>query len=838
MNILNELAVKNLKLNKKRTISTLIGIILSVSLICAVAAMGTSFQKTLIQNAINETGYYHIKIDGLKQSDLDNIKNNRDIKDIKTMYNMGYSYLENSTKEDDEYICVYSLRTATLDDLAYKIIEGRKPENETEIVIAKRVNTKAKYKIGDTLELNIGKMTSIDEYGENIIDTTKKKYKIVGIVENKASNYMYFGITTNDKMGEISAYCSLKKPSEYKTSIPEILGISNYESMNQMQSTQKIKYQYTLNSELLRWEAFAFSDSTISMLYSVIGVVIFIIIFTSIYCIRNSFAISITEKTKMYAMLRSIGATKKQIKKSIIFEAIVLGTVGIPIGILSGILAVFILIKIVNVILGDYLLAHVEGIVFYVSTLPIIVSVILGYITIYLSARASAKRASKISPIEGLRSSNDIKIKGKKLKAPKVIAKLFKIGGELAYKNLKRSKKKYRTTVISLTVSICIFITMNSFITNAFDITGNYYEDYEYNIILSSNIKELTDEKITKLKSSPNVQECFILYEAKNNYIKIYDMSKIDTEDTNALSQECYIDEKTKKAVYGEKYAGLEIKALDDETFKKYCNKIGADYEKVKTLGILCDEYQYYSDSSNNMKQTRMYKYKENDTITGKYNDKAISVKVGKISDIKPYGIESAFNYGGYFIVNKDENKDIDFEIDSICIQSNNVENLEDEIKNIDSNIIYTNFDAAAKEQKAMILVINIFLYGFIAVISLIGVTNIFNTITSNMELRQKEFAMLKSIGMTKKEFNNMINLETIFYGTKSLIYGIILGLLGTFALYKAFSVKLDLGMYIPVQPIIISIIFVFVLIFIIMKYSVNKINKQNTIETIRKENI
>ena len=146
--------------------------------------------------------------------------------------------------------------------------------------------------------------------------------------------------------------------------------------------------------------------------------------------------------------------------------------------------------------------------------------------------------------------------------------------------------------------------------------------------------------------------------------------------------------------------------------------------------------------------------------------------------------------------------------------------------------------DSEVKEQRAMILVIKIFLYGFIAVITLIGVTNIFNTITSNMELRQKEFATLKSIGMTKKEFNRMINLETLFYGTKSLIYGIILGLLGTFAMYKSFSLKIDSGVYIPIKPIILSIIFVFILIFIIMRYSISKINKQNIIETIRKENV
>lgn len=851
MNIINKLSIKNLKLNKKRTISTLIGIILSVALICAVASMETSFRKTLVENAINETGYYHIKISGLSEEELENLKNNRDIKDIKVTYNMGTAYLKDNTEKDNPYIYVYSLQNVKLDDLGYELTAGRAPENENEIVIGKRVNTKANYKIGDILELEIGKRKTLDEYEldeknrtdktlEKLVDTTKKTYKVVGIVEHTGTSHMYYGITTNEKKGEINAYCSLKKPAEYKISIPEILKVSDYNLLNEMPEQESTKYNYSLNHELLRWEAFAFSDSTISMLYSVIGVVIFIIVFTSVFCIRNSFAISITEKTKMYAMLRSVGATKKQIRKSVIFEAIVLGTIGIPLGILSGIFAVYVLIKIVNLILGNYLLAHVDGIIFNISIISLLISVVLGYVTIYLSARASSKRASRISPIEGLKNSNDIKIKNKKLKVPKIISKAFKMGGVLAYKNLKRSKKKYRTTVISLAVSIFVFITMNSFITNMFSFTGNYYEDYDYNMILRQNISELSDEKLNKIRSSKNVQQCFILYETANEQnIRIEDLSKINIQDTTDLSQEYYIDEKTNKPVYtGKKYSGLEIRALDSQSFEKYCKKIGVDYEKVRKSGILCDIGEYYNEETNNTKETRRYKYEINDIITGVYDNKDINIKVGAISDIKPYGIEKSFYYGGYLILNKDEYKDLDLSIDSICLQSNNTEELEKEIKQIDSNIIYTNFDEEAKQEKAMILVINIFLYGFIAVITLIGVTNIFNTITSNMELRQKEFAMLKSIGMTKKEFNNMINLETIFYGTKSLIYGILLGLLGTFAIYKAFSVKIDKGMYIPIQPIIISAVFVFILVFIIMKYSLSKINKQNTIETIRKDNI
>ena len=141
-------------------------------------------------------------------------------------------------------------------------------------------------------------------------------------------------------------------------------------------------------------------------------------------------------------------------------------------------------------------------------------------------------------------------------------------------------------------------------------------------------------------------------------------------------------------------------------------------------------------------------------------------------------------------------------------------------------------------QQNRIILVISIFLYGFITVITLIGVTNIFNTITTNMILRSKEFAMLKSIGMTNKEFNRMIRLESIMYGTKSLMIGIPIGLALSYAIYKSVAIKTNYGFMIPWWPIIISIIFVFIIVRITMKYSLDKINKQNIVETIRNDNI
>lgn len=832
MNILNKLSIKNLKLNKKRTISTIIGIVLSVALICAVATMATSFRETLLQGAISKRGYYHIKLSDITENDIKDIKNNRDIKDIKQIQEVGYAELKTSQNKDKPYIHLYSMENSTFEFLKFKLIEGNFPKNENEIIISKHIitNGKSDIKIGDTITLDVGKRISSDNIEldsscsynsehEKIEDSEKHTFKVVGMIERPDYTFENTGdpgytmITTNLNRGKTEAYLSLKKPKEYKSSISELLGV-NYDDLDVIEKNGgETKYKHEINSEILRWEVFAFSDSTVSMLYSVIGVVIFIIIFTSVFCIRNSFAISITEKIKMYGMLSSVGATRKQIKKNVIFEAMALGLIGIPLGILSGLFADFVLLKIVNVLLSDALVGYANGIVFKVSIIPIIISIILGFITIYLSAISSAKKAAKVSPIEQLRNSDEIKIKNKKLKTPKIIEKVFKTGGVLAYKNLKRSKKKYRTTVISIAVSVFIFITMNAFITNMFDLTGQYYEDYDYNFIVESS--KFTDEEINKIVKQESVESYHILYQPKRMY-EIRDLSKIHEYGKELITEE----------LSGEKYCGLYLVALDEASFKEYSKKIGVKFEDVKDTGILCDEYNEYDKETGAVELKRLYKYEKGDTIVGEYNKEELKIKVGDVSKIKPYGLERVFYDGGYLVVNKNEFKNIDFSDDvTITIQSNNTTELQTAIEEKDSSLTIVNLEDVAKEEKSMILVTNIFLYGFIAVITLIGVTNIFNTITSNMELRQKEFAMLKSIGMTKKEFNRMINLETLFYGTKSLLYGIILGLLGTLAMYKAFSVKIDAGMYIPIKPIIISVIFVFILIFIIMRYSISKIN-------------
>lgn len=871
MNLLNKLTVTNLKLNKKRTTVTVIGIILATALITAVAGMVTSFRGTMVNWSRVYDGDYHYEYINVPKDELKYIENNRNVESYFITQDLGYAKLNGSNNEYKPYLYLMAYNSRALEKSGVKLVEGRMPKNDNEIVISEHIikNGKVNYKIGDKLTLDISKRIS-DDYeltqdnsyvkAEEVLEKDfTKSYEIVGIIERPNKNIEphsapgYTVITyldTNNLEGKANIYTRYTKTGlnnryQVTADILEIPGdilkknskeLLSDEEINQL---EKAKYVYQENSGLLSYEALNLSESNLSMIYTLAAIVIGIIIFTSVFCIRNSFAISITEKMKQYGMLASIGATSKQIKKNVLYEALILSAIGIPIGVLSGIFAVFILLKVIGIILKESL----NGLTFLfaVPWSAVALAVVLSLITIFFSARKSAKRAAKVSPIEAIRSNEDIKIKSKKVKSPKIIKKIFGVGGDIAYKNLKRNKKKYRTTVISIVVSVSIFIAMSSFMNYAFKASSIYYKTREYNLVASGD----------------SVQD----------YGKLKEISKFDGIDKFSLLRYATLRVDINNIKYSEKgkkyiidiyeedekpeYVDINIVSLGKEEYSRYIKELGLNEQKVKNKVILIDDMMTYISDENGkgVYQTfRIFEYKAGNQLNTqilnrKGNElKKESIEIAKVADKRPMGIENVYSDSGFIVVSDewmDNHKESISDRLELYVHTNNADRLEENIKNnYKDNISVNNYDQMARQENALWLVIAIFLYGFIAVISLIGITNIFNTITTNMNLRSKEFANLKSIGMTKKEFNRMIRLESIFYGTKSLMIGIPIGIGLSYAIYKAFAEGAEMGFSCPVSGIVISITAVFILIIGIMKYSLNKINKQNIIETIRKDNI
>lgn len=879
MNLLNKLTLKNLKLNKKRTIVTIIGIILSTALLAAVFSMFFSARGSFINFEVRRKGNYHYYFSDVPTSALKTISLNRKLDKIYLVKNIGYSLLTDFSASYKNpykpYFYVKAFAEDSLKNLGVHLVEGRMPENSSEILISSHLNTNAgiKLAIGSKISLHMGNrifdgenLTQNNPYieGEEFLSSgVEKSYTVVGFMERLSmedySSPGYVAVTyldEKDSTENVDVYVRYTKDAlkDHLKITAGILGVdeeafsivhnvnifSSLSEEKQQEYLDKIsdkKYSYDVNSYLVAMETGIIGDSTLQALGVAVLIVVAIIIFTSVFCIKNSFDISITEKIRQYGMLSSIGATKKQIKKNVYYEAFILGIIGIPLGILSGIFASYILI-----IISNYFLSDLFGfdLVFVFSLGSILFAILLGYLTIFLSARKSARKASLVSPISAIRSSNDIKMPAKKMKTPFYIKKLFGIGGDISYKNLKRSKKKYRTTIVSVVICVAIFLALSSFVELAFSTIKVNYQSSDYNLSFSYHNKEEDfQEKIRKIPSWEGIKRISNIFYSSLEF-------KSDRYSKEYMEIHPEIGKETDTDLEDMDY--LRIAIVDFKEFERYAKSLGLSYEQVKTKGILINTIFDYKSSTGGSVQVEIpkFSYQAGDTIKGKvplYDEKRIDfeIEICKVTEKVPFGI-SNYNYDAVLVLSEAYKELItDSTVSNVYIDSSQpnktFEQLEELFK--EENIFINNIAESFQMMNSFYTLIAIFLYGFITVIALIGVTNIFNTITTNMNLRRREFAMLKSIGMTKKEFYRMIRLESFFYGIKSLLIGIPIGCVLSYLIYKALSSgSVIIRYHLPIIAIFISILAVFVLIFVIMRYSIRKINHQNTIETIRNENI
>lgn len=927
MNVLKKLTLKDLKLNIKRTVATIVGIMLSTALVTSVVTMYTSGLSSFEQNQRNTKGNFHLALYNVSNEQINEIKNNREIEQIYFDEQLGYAKLDGIKNADKPYVCIKAMNKESMQNLTVHITEGRLPENENEIVIPTHLKTNGRVdlKVGESITLNVGARVYNDlvldqndplqqsdiyndlqsedekarenaqkalseakeneeaekllESPEKIINTEEKTYKIVGIIERPsvyvepftAPGYTFITYTNLNLNGILENSKNESNESKYKINLyahfnekhiskiyKNIAGVLNvspelYEKSNKENEKLTQEEQEKLSDELSQSEFKEINlneglinslvnplkkASNYKMIIYVAIIICIVIMLASIYCIKNSFDISITEKTKQYGILRSVGATKKQIRKNVFYEATILGIFGIPLGIIFGILATFILLKVSNYYIESFTDQSID-LKLATSFAGIIISAILGIITVYFSAFRSAKKATKVSPIDSIRNNNDVKISSKEVKSPKYIKKFWGIGGEISYKNLKRNKKKYHTTTVSLVVSIILFIASVGFSNIMYEQANYELTLSDYNLSLFTSVEPNNTAKFNKFVNTTKLDniEDYSIRRGVGLYFK------------NAKLNQEFVDF-SNMYVSSETMQYISIITVGNEQYQKYLKKLGLNYDDMKNKAILMDYIRTGHQNENEMKiqykTLHQYNYKVGDEISGTIYESSESYKteIGYITDVRPFGFDGSMEEAILIVSDEEYNKiprGNKAEALNIYYKSNNANKLQDDIDKMlqgEENYGTKNTEEIAKKQRSIVTFVNIFLYGFIVVISLIGITNIFNTITANMELRMPEFAMLKSVGMTKNEFNKMIRLESIFMGTKSLLIGIPIGIIINYLMYFIMADESNIHFRFPFIPILASICIVFILIFAIMRYSISKVNKQNIIETIRNENI
>lgn len=827
-------------------------------------------------------------------------------------------------------------------------LDGRPHSTQKCIVIPRHLKTNGRIdiKVGDEITLDVGKRYDSNTEGvisencayeneaETLTDTVTKHYKVVGIMERpgygmedySAAGYTF--VTYSDELAAIDngtkseaseADTTLTVYSRYtkkalrnKDAVTaDIIGVdeklfakannssvemSAEESDRFLKEMENAKYDIYMNGYLISYECVFPIDGTFKALFTVATVVALIIILTSVYCIKNSFNISITEKIRQYGMLASVGATRRQIKSSVKTEAAMLGVVGIPVGTMSGILASLILVKVVNALSAGWLNFALS---FHTSLPALILAVIMSIATIYFSATGSARRAAKVTPLEAIRNTKEIKIKSAKLKTPAIIGRIWGIGGVISYKNIKRNNKKYRTTVTSIVICSVTFIVISYFMSMAFSRVGMSYASTDYNIGINMSCKKDLDiEKLSKLLSGIEGAEDYLVGAG-------YDFDVSKPEYTKEYGEYC-----------GQLYDDSEdvsqeflITVLDDKSYDKYASDAGIKNAAAGAILVNKGTFDVYNENSSKYvkKEMELYKYKAGDTIECGYNvyddassddnaaegdtesstddnnavegdtesgtednsgyvdEETINNGVRKTVDVTIAGVTDKvpIGYNGYsntlLFMNQKGFESLwgdgkngneikpGYASYSAYVVAENADEYQDTFeKETEENPEYSqisfyvsNLDKEMRDEKSLFTLLGVFAYGLIVVIALIGITNIINTLSTGMELRSREFATLRSIGMTDKQFVGMVRLESVFISVKALVIGVPLGILISYLLCVMMNRMDDAIIYEPpYKAIILCIVVVIMLIYAIMKLSMTKLRHNNIIETIKNENL
>lgn len=897
MNVFHKYTLENLKRNKTRTIVTIIGIILSVSMFTSVTEAFASAQNYMLKYVEKTVGNFMFYTVGQSEEEIKKLEENENVSNVEILQEIGYATFE-SANSDKPYLFIGGVDEDFADTVAVNLTEGRMAQNTSEIVIsaaALKENGKA-FEIGETITVYPGQRYCDGERleqtiwrmdDEEIKDANKKVYTVVGIMARPS-----YQVEKYEAPG-YTAYTLKDGVCEYNTAyVCAKNAVSMYKLKKEILSeTWQHASPTAYNTNLITFSGIV-DDNLGVMIYGLAALLILIIVVGSVGLIYNSFSISVSERIKQFGILKSIGATKKQLLNSVLFESLALCAVAVPLGLIAGCVGLGITFELLQSTLNTAFGFSVDGLKFALDiNLPaILVAAFISIFTAVISAYIPAKKAVKISPIEAIRQSEDIKIESKNLKISPLTYKLFGISGMVASKNFKRNKKKYRVTIMSLFLSIVLFAcasSLCSYFKKGISYEMSQYSNYDISVFcdfqdkvdeLFSGVKNLNGVKSTAFSTQSDITyvEKTVLSQDEKDYAlpsdkygsPLVNLAFVDDENFKELLSKYHLDESEYMNLYSPKAL------LFDKKIINYRSESGKMRTKtVKTFEKGLENFTFTSMDTPNTIDSEKYGEiwfsgeikEENGKVYAKYEtvpDEGEEIKedefewseisiysynVGKTIDEAPYYITEyttlIYPLSAYDAVMGNRSKENDFS--QIFVEAENHKTVSSEIFDLVENLglknkaVVQDYAATIEMTKAIITLVNVLSYGFIILISLISVANVFNTITTNIYLRRREFAMLKSIGMTEKEFSKMLTFESLIYGLKSLLWGLPVSLLFCFLTYYiTYSAGYDIEFYFPVRSFLLAAFSVLAVVFSSVIYSMKKVEKDNTIEALKNENI
>lgn len=825
----SEVANRYMQQNKKRTILTILGITLATILVFAIGTFLLSFRDTLISNIRSERDYEYA-IRNVSSEKVDKIVNNAEIKDSALV-----SYKNTIVKNSDRKVILEMCNEGYFERVyKSKTLKGREPEKEGEIILDSNTSNILNIDVNDNLSL-------VSETG------VETNYIVVGISEKSIYKDGVLLINAyKEKMENDSNYDVFVNLNSEKNKNEIITNIMKSDDIEVTGDT------LSRNSELLYLTGNGPSQGIESSLRKITIFVIGIIVLCTISVIYNSFNISVMERIRYFGVLKAIGATSRQINIIIFKEGILMGLIALPLGSIIG----FLVLKfVVDTFIGNEILT-IKG--FDIKFYPIVIAItaLIVFITIILSVMGPARKAKKVSAVEAMRNKTEIKGTKIKRRKSKLITKLFGIEGSIAYKNIRRTPAKFIITVMALTISLVMFNVFYGFIDYAKQMLDQIYGIMSFDAELvtvnqdgfaEKDLVEMENKDLLKYGAKVLVNECDL--PLPNDVVSKY-AKNID----NSLESLGY---KTIK--------GLNIYICDDkfiETSEKYLKEGSLDKEALKQDGVIVIDESTMTNSDGKKEKVRATNYKINDNILvpkvesykkDRLNNDAIKGSIEKedfykgkiVARLEVSPVNGNLREGEIcLVIHKDvyERYMKKFNPNLILFNYEKNESLRSEaIEYFDklsnkTGYEYTDVGNQVEKVRGIYGQVEFFVYCFIIVVTIISVLNIFNTISTNLLLRKREFSTLKAIGMEEKQLKKSVMFEGTLYGMISAILGGILSVMLLFVLIKLGGGIADIEYHFAYIPFVLSIIVAVLITYLSTLIPLNRLKKLSIVEGIDEE--
>lgn len=899
MNVFQKYTLASLRKNRVRTTVTLIGIILSMAMLTAVTQGAQSGLNYLVRSETAQVGAFHGFWCEVDQQDVASLTQAKGIKRTATWRRVGFAQLS-----EERYLQIESLPEDLGDMVSVKLSAGRMPENEHELLIPSDLSQYADepMHVGDTVTLASGERMLDGEYlnatapytkGETLENLTERTYTVVGIYERldyvirwnvSESACSCIALTVGAAQGRATVFYTVDRP----TAFYDVM----YENMK-----SGILYSWTPHSDLLTYSGSFRNGNLTKMLYGLVAVLLALIAFGSISLIYNSFSISVNERTRQFGILKSVGATKKQLRGAVLFEALILCAVAIPVGAFAGCTGIGITLWCLRDSFSNLLdSGSAVQMKLAISWQGLAISALSCLAVALISAWVPAKRAMSVSPITAIRQADDFKISEREVRVSRVTKKLFGFEGVMAAKNFKRNRKRYRSTVVSLFLSVTLFISASSFcyyLTESVDSVGSEANGADLSLYI--DCPDRTPEKLCDLISSADAVRR-VLYESSAAY---------DLQIPQDLLSEAYLELYADRAVDSE--IGLSICFLADDAYLSFCRENGIDGERYlraeEPMALLYNQGVCYREVGTSDYVWSVYTLLRADGTRGTYRSVSVRSRwnelyyFGMRNDSGEYLYFTETDYAAYKSAQSGEERE-EILSRATAVSADQAETVTEftlggtidavpfgfsserpfllypysrgeEVCNCDLTEYGVSFyveapdhGAAYESLKGLLLqagvdssnlvdlvadreamrstvtVVNVFSYGFIVLISLIAVANVFNTISTNVALRRREFAMMKSVGLTARGLRKMLNYECLIYGSRGLALGLPVSFLATVAIWRIVGQAVQQPFKLPWNAIAIAVCSVFAVVFATMLYAMHKLRGDDPVETLKNENL